>query len=119
MRSAFRNKLTKYMNEHNPDSSAVTWSAKEELIRNYTEKEVDMSQRLEKECSKVVDKRKQLRALKNYARSLKYLAEDWAPMGQPLPEVLTMPPPIALDDEDENAFVKQQAAEIERLKAKG
>jgi len=43
MRSAFRNKLTKYMNEHNPDSSAVTWSAKEELIRNYTEKEVEMS----------------------------------------------------------------------------
>lgn len=32
MRSAFRNKLTKFMNEHNPDSSAVTWSAKEELI---------------------------------------------------------------------------------------
>ena len=32
MRSAFRNKLTKYMNENNPDQSAVTWSAKEELI---------------------------------------------------------------------------------------
>jgi len=29
-----------------------------------------------------------------------------------------MPPPVALDDEDENEFVKQQAAEIERLKAK-
>jgi len=27
-------------------------------------------------------------------------------MGQPLPEVLTMPPPVALDDEDENEFVK-------------
>lgn len=45
MRSAFRNKLTKYMNENNPDSSAVTWSAKEELIRSYTEKEVDLTQR--------------------------------------------------------------------------
>lgn len=44
MRSAFRNKLTKYMNENNPDASAVTWSAKEELIRSYTEKEVEMSQ---------------------------------------------------------------------------
>lgn len=30
-----------------------------------------------------------------------------------------MPPPVALDDEDENEFVKQQASEIERLKAKG
>lgn len=29
-----------------------------------------------------------------------------------------MPPPVALDDEDENEFVKQQSAEIERLKAK-
>ena len=59
-----------------------------------------------------------MRALKNYARSLKYLAEDWAPVGQPLPEVMTMPPPVALDDEDENEFVKQQQAEIERLKSK-
>ena len=56
MRSAFRNKLTKYMNENNKDSSAVTWSAKEELIRSYTEKEVDMSQRLEKECQIKVQK---------------------------------------------------------------
>jgi len=39
MRSAYRNKLTKYMNEHNPDQSALTWQAKEELIRSYTEKE--------------------------------------------------------------------------------
>jgi cell division protein FtsB len=35
-----------------------------------------------------------------------------------LPEVLTMPPPVALDDEDENEFVKQQVSEIERLKSK-
>ena len=32
MRSAFRNKLTKYMNETNQDQAAVSWSAKEELI---------------------------------------------------------------------------------------
>jgi len=25
MRSAYRNKLTKYMNEHNPDQAALTW----------------------------------------------------------------------------------------------
>jgi len=118
MRSAFRNKLTKYMNENNPDSSAVTWSAKEELIRSYTEKEVDLTQRLEKENRRIDEKYKQLRALKNYARSLKYLAEDWAPIGQPLPEVLTLPPPVTLDDEDDNEFVKQQQSEIDRLKRK-
>jgi len=51
MRSAFRNKLAKYMGDHDTkDSSAVTWSAKEEIIRSYTEKETDMAQRLEKEC---------------------------------------------------------------------
>lgn len=64
------------------------------------------------------EKYKQLRALKNYARSLKYLAEDWAPIGQPLPEVLTLPPPVVLDDEDDNEFVKQQQSEIDRLKKK-
>ena len=42
MRSAFRNKLTKYMNENNPDSAGLTWQAKEELIRSYTEKEQDL-----------------------------------------------------------------------------
>jgi hypothetical protein len=118
MRSAFRNKLTKYMNENNPDSSAVTWKAKEELIRSYTEKEVDLSQRLERESKRIDEKYKQLRALKNYARSLKYLAEDWAPVGQPLPEVLTLPPPVTLDDEDDNEFVRQQQSEIDRLKMK-
>jgi len=118
MRSAFRNKLTKYMNENNPDSSATTWKAKEELIRSYTEKEVELSQRLDKESKRIDEKYKQLRALKNYARSLKYLAEDWAPIGQPLPEVLTLPPPVILDDEDDNEFVKQQQSEIDRLKLK-
>ena len=118
MRSAFRNKLTKYMNENNPDSSAVTWKAKEELIRSYTEKEVELTQRLEKESKRIEQKYKQLRALKNYARSLKYIAEDWAPMGQPLPEVLTLPPPVTLDDEDDNEFVRQQQSEIDRLKVK-
>jgi len=27
--------------------------------------------------------------LKSYARNLKYLCEDWAPVGVPLPDVLT------------------------------
>ena len=118
MRSAFRNKLTKYMSDNNPDSSATTWSAKEELIRSYTEKEVEMSQKLETLQKRVDEKYRQLRALKNYARSLKYLAEDWAPVGQPLPEVLTLPPPVALEDEDDTEFVKQQQSEIDRLKLK-
>ena len=81
MRSAYRNKLTKYMNDHNPDQSALTWQAKEELIRSYTEKEQDASQNIERKDKTIDDLRRKLRALKRYARSLKYLSEDWAPLG--------------------------------------
>jgi len=38
-------------------------------------------------------------ALKAYTRNLKYLAEDWAPVGIPLPEILVKEPPSKLDDE--------------------
>lgn len=41
----------------------------------------------------------ELRALKTYCRNIKYLAEDWAPVGVPLPEVLVKDPPTKLDDE--------------------
>lgn len=37
--------------------------------------------------------------MKSYSRNLKYLAEDWAPVGVPLPEVLTKGPGLL---EDEN-----------------
>ena len=64
------------MGDNEPASSALTWSAKEELIRSYTEKEVDLTQRLEKEERKVDDLRKRMRALKNYARALKYSLQN-------------------------------------------
>jgi len=40
-----------------------------------------MSQSLGRKEKAIEDLRKKLRALKRYARSLKYLAEDWAPLG--------------------------------------
>ena len=55
----------------------------------------------------VDDLRRKLRALKRYARQLKFLAEDWAPLGQPLPEILTMPPPVSLDDDDEDEYIRR------------
>ena len=39
-----------------------------------------------------------MRGLKNYARQLKYLAEDWAPIGVPLPEILSKDPPTRVED---------------------
>ncbi|CDW90229.1 kinesin-like protein [Stylonychia lemnae] len=116
MRSAYRNKLTKYMNEHNPDQAALTWQAKEELIRSYTEKEQDYAQALDRKEKTIEDLRKKLRALKRYARQLKYLAEDWAPLGQPLPEILTMPPPISLEDDDDDDYLRRQQTELDRVK---
>jgi len=41
----------------------------------------------------------EIRALKQYARSLKNLAEDWAPVGVPLPELLSRPPPTKLEED--------------------
>jgi hypothetical protein len=48
-----------------------------------------------------------LRALKRYARQLKYQAEDWAPHGMPLPDLLTMPPPVALDDDQDDDYLRR------------
>ena len=39
-----------------------------------------------------------MKALKNYARQLKFLAEDIWPVGQQLPELLTKRPNVSLDD---------------------
>lgn len=49
---------------------------------------------------------------------MKYLAEDWAPLGQPLPEILTMPPPVSLDDEEDDTYLRRQQSEIDRLKGR-
>lgn len=118
MRSAYRNKLTKYMSENNPDQAALTWQAKEELIRSYTEKEQDLAQTLDRKEKTIEDLRKKLRALKRYARSLKYLAEDWQPLGQAPPEILTMPPPVSLDDDEDDEYLRRQQSELDRLKNK-
>lgn len=55
-------------------------------------------------------------ALKNYARQLKYLAEDWAPVGVPLPDILRKEAPTQLDDENSAPLVADQNVEIDRLR---
>lgn len=48
---------------------------------------------------------------------LKHLAEDWAPIGQPIPELLLQPPPIRLDVLEEKDFEKKELLqENKRLK---
>jgi hypothetical protein len=50
-------------------------------LRTFTDKEGEMSQVLEKRERVVDEQRKKVRALKRYAREIKYLAEEWAPPG--------------------------------------
>lgn len=52
-----------------------------------------------------------MKALKIYSKQLKYLAEDWAPVGVPLPEILVKEPPVHLDDEFTGAPI-YDAAEV-------
>jgi hypothetical protein len=55
----------------------------------------------------VEDQRKKVRALKRYARELKYQAEDWAPQGYPMPDILTLPPPVALEDDQDDDYLRR------------
>ena len=38
------------------------------------------------------------------------------PLGQPLPEILTMPPPVSLDDDDDDEYLRRQQSELDRYK---
>lgn len=118
MRNNFRSKLIRAMNEGVRLDDGMTKAAREELIRSYNEKEVEMTERINKEVAHNQHLTKIVRGLRAYARSLKNLAEDWAPLGQPLPEVLTLPPPLLVDDEDQTLASKVQRDELERLRIK-
>ena len=60
--------------------------------------------------------RRKLRALKRYAREIKFLAEEWAPPGVPLPDIIALPPPMSLDDDQDDDYLRRQMSEIDRLK---
>ena len=92
MRSLYRNKLMTFATDGKPDKASrigYDFNAREDLIRTYTEKEIDLNERLEREKKNLKQAQLQVRQLKSYARNLKYLCEDWAPVGIPLPDILT------------------------------
>jgi len=55
--------------------------------------------------------------LKNFARKLKNLAEDWAPVGVALPEILTQNPPIRLEEEGSAPLNIKGGKEVLKRKA--
>ncbi len=111
LRNQLRTQLNKYMNElSNPaDRQQMQWQASQELLKTYTDKEREMNLSIEKKERTVEEQRKKVKALKRYGREVKYLAEDWAPRGQPLPDILALPPPVSLDDDDqEDDYMRRQ-----------
>jgi len=125
MRANYRGKLMKMMNEgldrFDPKykdlaDETLLKKAREELIRAYTEKEGDLQERLDKLTIKNENLATEARTMKVYARKLKHLAEDWAPSGQHLPEVLTMPPKLLQLDENMPESHLEIAKENERLR---
>lgn len=61
-------------------------------MRTYTEKEIELNEKLGRERKQVAQLRLELRGARSYARNLRYLAEDWAPVGVPLPDILAKEP---------------------------
>jgi len=99
----------------NDDRASVKGRAREELTRSFQEKEAQLQDALRRKESKVEELFCKLRALKGYARRLKYLGEDLSPIGQPLADILTQPPPVSLDDENERVQSRGQS-ELGRLR---
>ena len=102
MRSIYRGKLMQFMNSMsagNKPTLGYDLNAREELIRTYTEKEVDLAEKQERAKHETKQLKLELKALKGWALQVKYLAEDWAPVGVPLPDVLARPPPTRISED--------------------
>lgn len=99
-RAAFRTKLSKIMDDQQAPGG-LGGSAKDELIRSYVEKENDLVMRIERLEKRLGQVRGRFKRFKDYARQLKHLAEDWAPVGQALPAILSMRPPVDGPDDPE------------------
>ena len=94
----------------------MAWQAKEELIKSFNQKEQEANDQLVKREKMLDEQRRKVRALKRYARDLKYHGEEWAPPGHPLPDVFILPPPVALDDDSNDDYLRRQMSEVDRLK---
>ena len=116
MRGSLRGKLLRALNEGMHPGDEMLRVAREEMIRTYNEKEIELTEKLNNELGKNAQNLKIIRGLRSYSRSLKNLAEDWAPIGHPLPDVLTLPPPILLDNEEMDPTTKLYKQELERVK---
>ncbi len=98
------------------DRQSLSWQAKDELLKTFSDKEKENGEVIERRERAIEDQRKKVKALKRYGREVKYLAEDWAPRGKPLPDILALPPPVSLEDDQDDDYMRRQHSEIDRLK---
>lgn len=115
LREQFRNKLVLTNKEIGDNRLKAT---REELIKSYSAHEAELVQGLKSEKEFNQSQQRIIRGLRVYARNLKNLAEDWAPLGKELPEILLTPPPILLEDEEKSLTQRGLHYELERLRTK-
>eukprot|EP00831_Metopus_contortus_P029924 TRINITY_DN24585_c0_g1_i3.p1 TRINITY_DN24585_c0_g1~~TRINITY_DN24585_c0_g1_i3.p1 ORF type:complete len:317 (-),score=90.62 TRINITY_DN24585_c0_g1_i3:1-951(-) len=112
LRTAYRAKLGKATGEN----------AHGELLRTYQEKENFNNEQVRIIEGRIERLRGKCRSLREYAKQLKFLAEDLLPENQYRPDILDVPNPEIIKEENgedlENAEKKEQLylKEIERLK---
>ena len=95
----YRAKLMEYAMQEkaNKDKNVLGFNAREDLVRSYREKEVELIEKLDRERTLIRTLKTELLAMKNFARELKYVAEDYFPPGKPVPEILSRPFPSGDD----------------------
>src|SRR3990167_525463 len=95
----YRAKLMEYAMQEkaNKDKNVLGFNAREDLVRSYREKEVELIEKLDKERTLIRTLKTELLAVKNFAREVKYVAEDYFPPGKPVPEILQRPIPSGED----------------------
>lgn len=109
-RNSYRAALMRTLND------GTNSNPREEMIRNYNSRENELVGQVNELIAAKSSLIKTVRGLRAYARSLKNLAEDWAPLGHPMPQLLTMPPATLLEDEDLAIDLKAQLKELDRLR---
>lgn len=78
MRSIYRNKLIQFTRNENKNRDL---EAREELVKSFNEKEIESKEKLDSYKKETAQQKLEIKALRSYGRKLRYIAEDWAPLG--------------------------------------
>ena len=84
----------------------MKYRAQQEMNKNYQDTENNSLRTIGNKDKRIEDLIAKQRALKRYARQLKYLAHDLLPVGSQEPEILLQEPPVSLDGEDDDTHMR-------------